>query len=265
MAKSEQYCILLSQVLTKELTMRSEVFVVLKEVIKSKGLSYKMISEKLSMSESGFKKLMSTKDCSISKLDQICEVLNISFDDLIELSRKKDNNLVLNKQQEDLFFKNPSYYHFLLELIEAEYDWKKLKEEFRLTKKKCLEVLLALDKVGLITLLPGNKVKKTFKGCDISITARLGEKVSWDIDEAFFHHARKKFKEAKSTAMGTRGNYRLKKESLNELIDSIRDITKEFSKRSKREMILYKEKELCDVTMLSFVAQDFRINDHMKI
>lgn len=245
--------------------MRSEVFVVLKEVIKSRGLNYREVARKVEMSESGLKKLMSTKDCSLSKLDEICDALNISFDDLVELSKKGNTKVVLNKKQEELFLKNPSYYHFLLQLIVADYDWKKVKEDFRLTKKKCLEIIFALDRVELVRLEPGNKIKKVIKSGDLSISAKLGKKVAWDIDEAFFHHARRKFQEGKSTAMGTRGNYCLKKESLNEMIESINEITQEFAKRSKREVILHEGDDLCEVTMLAFVAQDFRMKDHMKI
>jgi len=244
--------------------MRSEVFVVLKEVMKSRGLNYKDVSEELGMSESGFKKLMSSKDCSVSKLDEICSVLNLSFSDLAALSKDKKESLVLNKKQEEVFIKNPSYYHFFVELISNDYNWEKVKDKHRLTKKKCISILTALDKVNLIRLEAGDKARKVFNGGDISISAKLGQLVTWDIDEAFFYHAREEFKAKKRTASGTRGRYYLKKESLDEMIKSINEITQEFAKRSKREEILFGKEKLKEVTLLAFVAQGFRSSDHMK-
>ena len=244
--------------------MRNEVFDVLKEVMKSRGLHYKEISEELGMSESGFKKLMSSKDCSMSKLDEICSALNISFLDLASLFKEQKGDIVLNKKQEELFLKNPSYYHFFVELIANDYNWEKVKSLHGLAKNKCILILTSLDKVNLIRLEPGNKVHKVFNGESISISSRLGELVAWDIDEAFFHHARVEFKAKKRTSAGTRGRYYLKKESLNEMINSIQELTTEFSRRSKREEILYGKENLNEVTMLNFIAQGFHLAEHMK-
>lgn len=245
--------------------MRSEVFSVLKEVIKSRGLNYKKVSEELEMSESGFKKLMSSKDCSISKLDEICSILNLSFEDLVALSKEKNDKVTLDKKQELLFQKKPAYYHFFIELISNNYDWQRVKAKHKLTKKECILILISLDKVNLIRLEAGNKVKKVFEGGDISISAKLGELVTWDIDEAFFYHARNEFKSMKRTACGTRGKYYLKKESLDEMIESVKEITQEFAKRSKREEILYSKENLKEVTLLAFIAQGFEATNHIKL
>ncbi len=244
--------------------MKNEVFIVLKEVIKSRGFNYKSFSEELGMSESGFKKVMSNKDCSVGKLDEICDALNLSFADLVALSKEKVQTLTLNKKQEDLFLREPSYYHFFTELISNDYNWQKVKDKHRLSKKKCLLILTSLDKVNLLRLEPANRVKKVFSGEDIRISAKLGEKVSWDVDEAFFHHARDEFKAKKRSACGIRGSYYLKKESLDEMINSVHEVTEEFIKRSKRERTLYGKDKLKEVTMLAFVAQGFRSSNHMK-
>lgn len=244
--------------------MRSEVFVALKEVMKLRGLNYKDISHELGMSESGFKKLMSTKDCTVSKLDEICSLLNLSFSDLAALSKNKKDKLVLNKKQEELFIRKPSYYHFFVELISNDYNWEKVKEKHHLTKKSCLTILTALDKVDLIRLEAGEKVRKVFDGGDISISAKLGQLVTWDIDEAFFYHAREEFMARKRTASGSRGRYYLKEETLKEMIKCVHEITEEFAKRSKREEILYGKESLQEVTMLAYIAQGFRSSDHMK-
>lgn len=104
----------------------------------------------------------------------------------------------------------------------------------------------------------------TLDGGDISISAKLAQLVSWDIDEAFFYHARNEFNAKKRTASGTRGRFYLRKESLDEMIKSVHEITQEFAKRSKREEILYGKDNLKEVTMLAFIAQGFKSSDHMK-
>lgn len=243
--------------------MRDEIFIALKEVIKSRGMNYKELALELNMSESGLKKLMASKDCSMSKLDQICDILGMSFSDLVAISKDiSDVNLVLNKKQEELFLKHPTHYHFFTELMANNYEWQKLMSIFQLSEKDCHSILRALDKVDLIEFGSGNRVRPLFKGTDISISAQLGEKVSFSIDRAFFDHAQSEFKAKKRTSHGGRGTLYLKKETLKEMLDAFNEVSHEFAKRSKREELLYGRDALEEVTHLTYVACGFRPFDH---
>lgn len=244
--------------------MRNEVFEALKEVMKGRKVNYKTLAIELDMSESGLKKLMASADCSMSKLDQICDALNIDLSDLIAIAKeKKDDMLVLNEKQEALFLKKPRTYHFFVELCENEGDWKKVMKKHRLERKECLSALVALDKVDLIEFGPDEKVKLLYKGNDFTISAKLGELVTFEIDHAFFDYAQNEFKLAKRTCQGSRGSIHLKKESVKEYLKALAEVQNEFSKRSKREELIYGKDELLDLTFMTYIATDFRAADYM--
>ncbi len=63
-----------------------QILKVLKLILKNKKIKYIEASKELGMSESGFKKLMTSKDISIQRLNQICELVDISTADLLNLS-----------------------------------------------------------------------------------------------------------------------------------------------------------------------------------
>ncbi len=244
--------------------MRNEVFNALKEVMKGRKLNYSELAKKIEMSESGLKKLMASQDCSMSKLDQICDVLNIDLADLLAIAKeKKDEGLIFNEKQEKLFLKHPRYYHFFSELTSNEGDWKKVMKKHRLERKECLSALTALDKVNLIELGAKEAVKLVYKGNDFTISSKLGEVVSFGIDHAFFEYAQKEFKLAKRTCQGSRGDMHLKKESVKEYLKALAEVQEEFAKRSKREELLYGKENLQDITFMSYVATDFRASDYM--
>ncbi|MBO9666756.1 MAG: helix-turn-helix transcriptional regulator [Bdellovibrio sp.] len=58
---------------------------VLRNLLKSRGITYKDIAEKLEMSESGVKKLLTSDDISFNKLNAILEFLGLTLKDLFPI------------------------------------------------------------------------------------------------------------------------------------------------------------------------------------
>jgi DNA-binding Xre family transcriptional regulator len=246
--------------------MNKEIFNALKSIIKKRNLNYKLVAESISMSESALKRLMANEDCSLKKLDQICRSINISIAELVEYSEYNGyKELTLNSKQEELFLKKPECYHFFDKLVEYNYDWKKLAKDFNLTKKSCLMILLKLDKVGLLSLEPGDNVREIQKISSINISAKLAKVVAWKIDDDFYKYAQSEFLKKKKNCMGSRSNYHLKKSSVTDLTDSLNEVIKEFTKRSKREEIVYGKENLIEITLLSYLAEGFDKSKYMKI
>ncbi|WP_412471742.1 helix-turn-helix domain-containing protein [Halobacteriovorax sp. RT-1-4] len=244
--------------------MRNDVFVALKEVMKVRKVNYKDLAARIDMSESGLKKLMASQDCSISKLDQICDVINIDLGDLFAIAQNsKEPTLKINDKQEALFLKKPIIYHFFTELLSVDGDWKKIASKHRLDKNECLSMLRDLDKVNLIELGEKDRVKLLFKWSDINISAKLGALVSFNIDRAFFEYAQDQFQMEQKTSHGSRGSFYLKKESVLDYLKALDDVQSEFAKRSKREELLYGKENLENITFMTYMASDFRAADYV--
>lgn len=113
----------------------------------------------------------------------------------------------LTPKQEEYFVKNPNAYFFFHQLLELDLDWKKLRARHGLTQKSVDSYLLALDKIGVLELHSGNKVKSEFGGnCRLSFGMKLIKLV---VDEKhrslleFAHIPNEKFRGRKHLANGT--------------------------------------------------------------
>ena len=64
----------------------SGVFAALKQILKAQGMRYRDLAVMLDMSEVTIKRLFQEQDCKMSRLLEICEVLGVSFADLLRLA-----------------------------------------------------------------------------------------------------------------------------------------------------------------------------------
>ena len=132
----------------------------LKTILKSKKLTYKILAEKIGISEAGIKKMFVSGDLTLSRLILICDLLHISLSDLIQASQNRTiTQLKFNQQQINYFSKYPHYFSFFLKLCAEDGDTKDIVEKYQLTEKSTWKYLKKLDELKLIQLLPDNKVQ----------------------------------------------------------------------------------------------------------
>lgn len=131
---------------------------VLKLLIKKSGLTYKDFGERLSLSEATVKRRVNSSDLSIRQLSQMCEVLDVEFLELIELSRKFQNEpSQFNFKQEQLLAEDTLYFSVFRLLV-----LKKTNSEMTrilgLSNTSLKTILFKLEKVNLIEIYPDNKI-----------------------------------------------------------------------------------------------------------
>jgi transcriptional regulator with XRE-family HTH domain len=131
----------------------------LKRALKAHGLTYRDVSEALSVSESSVKRLFSDKDFSLKRLDQICQLMNMEISDLIQ-QMEQETRLIsqLSLEQETLLV---SDLKLLLVAVCVTNHWSfgEILSTYSLTEHELIRSLAALDKLKLIELQPNNRVK----------------------------------------------------------------------------------------------------------
>lgn len=79
----------------------------IKSVLKTSGLSYQDLAAKLSMSESGVKKMLNGKDISFRRILQICDLLGIRPSQVLKYSEMMERPVMtLTSRQEEALLKN---------------------------------------------------------------------------------------------------------------------------------------------------------------
>jgi DNA-binding Xre family transcriptional regulator len=137
----------------------TRVFEALKMHLKARSMTYADIARTLRVSEATIKRIFSQKNCTLARLDQICDVLQIDIADLARtvphasrlinrLSRAQEHELVADPK---LFLVAVSAMNHMR--IED------MVETYKISEAGCLSLLLRLEKIGFLEVHENNRVK----------------------------------------------------------------------------------------------------------
>ena len=131
----------------------------LKIELKQRGVTYRMLAKKLSLSEASVKRIFSKYHCSLERLDSICEVLDMDVTDLLHLVALKQKSIShLSEDQEKELVANPK---LLLVAVCARSHWTfdQIVNYYVITETECIRLLAHLDRIHFLELLPKNRIK----------------------------------------------------------------------------------------------------------
>lgn len=131
----------------------------LKRELKARGFTYAQVARQLDVSESSVKRLFSQTQLSVSRLEQLCHLLDLEISDLVQkMSEERNRIAMLTAQQEREVVKNPK---LLLMAISVLNNWtyEDITHTYLIEDHECIQLLAALDKLEIIELLPGNRLK----------------------------------------------------------------------------------------------------------
>lgn len=140
---------------------------VMKQELKAQDKTYADLAEALEMSESSVKRMFSKKEMPLTRVDDICRLLNTDF---AELSRKVAHATPLMAQltyeQETAVSKDPKLLLCAICVL-SYWMFEQIVQTYQITEAETTAHLVTLDKLGVIELKPLNryrlKVAKTFK------------------------------------------------------------------------------------------------------
>lgn len=132
------------------------LFDILKRIIRSKGLTYKDLSEKMHLSEPTVKRLFQERDCKLSRLSAICDVLDIQLIDLLDLESRSlvMPELLSIDVEQQLSQRRALLLFFLMLTMDIPIDV--LKERNQLADSDIYQYLRELEKLELLELKEEN-------------------------------------------------------------------------------------------------------------
>lgn len=131
----------------------------LKKRLKSKHLNYKDVAKHLDLSEAQVKRLFSQEDFSLTRLEQILSLMDMRLVDLFEMLQTQESYVSqLSPEQEDTLIQEPKLLLTFFLLLNG-WPLEDIYLIFTIDHMEMIRLLAKLDKLKLIELLPGNKVK----------------------------------------------------------------------------------------------------------
>ena len=132
----------------------------LKLLLKQHSITYRHIADVLDMSEANIKRVFANHSFSLERLEQICNIINLTLSDLFALSAKQQQEKIteLTLEQEQELIDNPKLL-LMAVLVRDYWKFKEIIEHYDIEVHEAIRLMAKLDKIKLIQLLPNNNYK----------------------------------------------------------------------------------------------------------
>ena len=131
----------------------------LKRQLKAQGMTYRDLAVALGVSEPSIKRILSSQRLTLERLLEISHLLGFSLAELAQESAASELRLhTLSEVQESELVSDVT---LLMVAVCALNQWsiEDMVKTYRLTEAECIGRLLKLDRLRLIQLLPGNRIR----------------------------------------------------------------------------------------------------------
>lgn len=140
----------------------------LKRTLKERGLTYADVARRLKLSQASVKRLFSTADFSLERVDEICELLGFEISELVASMAERQVPVTrLTLAQEREIVADPRLL-LMTWLVLHRWRLEEITQFFRFTDRELQRCLIRLDRLGIIELQPGNRAR-----------LRITRNVSW--------------------------------------------------------------------------------------
>ena len=137
----------------------SAVVDVLKRELKARNLTYSVIAQRIGMSEASVKRMFSTGNFTLERIDAICEAAGIEFTELTRDFNREQNLLTqLTERQEREIVDDPRLFLAAVSVLNL-MSFDDIVGAYTLTPAEVVGLLARLDRIGIIELLPNNRVR----------------------------------------------------------------------------------------------------------
>jgi DNA-binding Xre family transcriptional regulator len=131
----------------------------LKQELRKQGVTYKQVAQALQLSEASVKRLFSERSFTLSRLGQVCAVLNLEIADLVhQMEKNIDLTTQLSIDQERELVADIRLLlmaHFLM----SKFTFQDIIRIYDISETEGIQLLAKLDRMKIIELQPGNRVK----------------------------------------------------------------------------------------------------------
>lgn len=222
--------------------LRESLFLLLKQAIKARGYTYRQLAIEMNMSEVSIKRLFKDKDCKMSRLFEICSIIDVSVDELIQMQqRAKKVPEFLPEATERVLAANKPLFILLVFLL-SQLDISSIQRLLNIEKETLYMQLRALEKLEIIELLTGDKYRFMIS---LPVRWRMGGALSEliiGINQRYIGHCINN--EMNPDYAFTTTSRLMTKNSLEQIQKKLQKIKEEYDYLSTQDQMFYKAEDL---------------------
>lgn len=131
----------------------------LKKILRERKITYAEVAEKLDLSEANVKRMFSKRHFTLNRLEDICAMAGADLGYL--MARMHEGSMILDELSEDDERELASDIKLLLvaQLLVNRWEYEDIVNTYQIDEFEATRLLAKLDRIGVIELLPGNRVK----------------------------------------------------------------------------------------------------------
>jgi len=131
----------------------------LKQALKSRRMTYAEVARRLGMSEANVKRLFAGGRFSLDRLEKICQLMDMELSDLFALHEASRQRIThLSEEQERELMEDPVLF-LVAVCVRNHLDFPTILEHYHVDEPTLIVKLAKLDRLKVIDLLPGNRIK----------------------------------------------------------------------------------------------------------
>ena len=131
----------------------------LKQALKAQGVTYARVARTLGLSETSVKRMFSRRDFTLKRLDRVLELAGVELADLARPQPRPDRLISrLTPEQERTIVSDKKLMLVALCAMN-QFSLEKIIRTYNLSEAECIRLLVRLDRLGIIRLLPGNRIR----------------------------------------------------------------------------------------------------------
>jgi len=135
------------------------VFDALRMHLKARGMTYADLAKALRLSEATVKRIFALRNCSLDRLEAICEVIQVDLPQLARALPREDRlvNQLTQKQEEQLIAEPQLFLVAACAIQQMRVE--EIVRTYRIDKARCVTLLVRLEKLGLLELHENNRIR----------------------------------------------------------------------------------------------------------
>jgi DNA-binding Xre family transcriptional regulator len=130
----------------------------LKRSLREKNLTYAAVAKKLGLSVASIKRLFSSGDISLKRLDRICELLESNLSEILQRARERPATDQLTLAQEQEIVSDPALL-LMAWLVMNRATLPEIARSYKFSEREVLHYFIKLDQMKVIELQPGNRTR----------------------------------------------------------------------------------------------------------
>ena len=131
----------------------------LKQVLRMRGITYAALAKRLGLSEASVKRLFSRRTFTLARLAQCCEALDLDIAELAHMARGRDGAPPQLTLAQETALAADTRLLAVFYLVVSGWTFDEIVARHQVTAAQCTGYLVKLDRLKLIELLPGNRVR----------------------------------------------------------------------------------------------------------